>query len=89
MLSGTKVGSSQYKSHFLPFFPSCVLLGHNKKPDLCLPDSRDLVNGGSVKKVPYLAAGNKLLKYPSLPLQVADLAQESPTREQWSRFSSC
>lgn len=26
----TEVGSSQYKSHFLPFFLSHVLLDHNK-----------------------------------------------------------
>lgn len=57
----TEVGSSQNKSHFLPFFPSHVLLNHNKKTDLHLPDSQDLVKDESVKEVPYSAAGTNYL----------------------------
>lgn len=76
----TEVGNSQYKSHFLPFFLSHMLLNHSKQTDLHLPDSWDLVKDEAVQKVSSSAAGTnylrmlyysyKLLTSPKNPWQV-------------------
>lgn len=57
----TEVGSSQYKSYFLPFFLPHVLLDHNKKTDLHFAHSWDLSKMNLSKKVPYRAASTNYL----------------------------
>lgn len=57
----TEVGSSQYKSYFLPFFLSHALLDHNQKTDFHFPHSWDLVKDECVQKVLYRTASTNYL----------------------------
>lgn len=77
----TEVGSSQYKSHFLPFFLSRVLLDRDKNQTSTFPTLRTWSTVDLLKKVPLLAAGTqylsilryicKLLTWPKNPWQMS------------------